>query len=150
MILDRLANADQYVTLHPGFAAAFNFLRTADLASLPDGRNEIDGERLYAIVARVSGAGRRNARLEVHRRYIDIQFALTGTDDLGWKPTDTCTQPTQEFDVAGDCQQFADAPDAWIALPPGTFVIYFPGDAHAPLGSADNLRKVVLKIAVDW
>ena len=34
--------------------------------------------------------------------------------------------------------------------PPGTFAVFFPEDVHAPLGSEDDLFKVVIKIAVDW
>ena len=37
----------------------------------------------------------------------------------------------------------------WIATPPGAFCIFFPEDAHAPLVSAGNIRKVIFKIAVD-
>ena len=39
-------------------------------------------------------------------------------------------------------------PASWIATPPGAFCIFFPEDAHAPLVSNGEIRKVILKIAV--
>ena len=46
MILDRLDNAQRYEAIHPGFRAAFEFLKRSDSANLPDGRHEIDGDRV--------------------------------------------------------------------------------------------------------
>ena len=46
MILDDLEHASRYCPLNPGFRLGFEFLRRADLASLPSGRHEIDGDRV--------------------------------------------------------------------------------------------------------
>lgn len=56
MILDTLENADLYANLHPAFAAAFALLRREDLASLPEGRHDIDGDASYAWVAKARAA----------------------------------------------------------------------------------------------
>jgi biofilm protein TabA len=85
MILDALAEADRYVAMGPDFAEAFRFLRRPDLHGLPDGRMDVCGDRLYAIVMRTIGAGREKARLETHRRYLDIQYVVAGTDVMGWR-----------------------------------------------------------------
>ena len=52
MVLDRLANWQRYVPMHPGFAAAFNFLRKPETSKLPAGKHSVDDERLLAIVGR--------------------------------------------------------------------------------------------------
>ena len=150
MVLSPLSQADRYITLHPGFAAAFSFLQRRELDKLPEGRNEIDGQRLYAIVRRTPGNGRANAKLEVHRRYIDIQYCVATGDLIGWKDTATCSNATQPFDEADDFQLFADQPDVWVATPPGTFAIFFPEDAHAPMAGEGLIHKVVVKVALDW
>ena len=148
MILDRIENAKLYCTLHPSFAAAFEFLRRKDLATLPTGRHEIDGARIYALIEKKPGRGRTGAKMEVHRKHIDIQFAIAGTDEIGWKATGQCRQIQGEFDVEKDRAFYSDSADAWIALPPGTFAIFFPEDAHAPLAGAGELHKAVVKVAV--
>jgi YhcH/YjgK/YiaL family protein len=148
MILDTLANADRYLALHPLFSRAFEFLRKTDLAALPPGRHVIDGESLFAIVEACPGRARAEAKLECHRRYIDIQLVLEGTDEMGWKPLGECRQPVSEFNVERDIRFFDDVPSSWVATPAGSYCIFFPDDAHAPLVSDGQVRKVVVKIAV--
>lgn len=149
MILDRLTNARHYEPLHAAFPAAMQFLQRPDLAQLPSGRCEIDGDRLYAMVVREPGRGRQGARLEAHRQYIDIQFCLAGADEIGWSPLGDCTPALDgEYDPARDLELFDDPPTAWSATPPGTFAIFFPHDAHAPLGGSGPLHKIVVKVAV--
>ena len=148
MILDTLARADRYRALHPLFARAFAFLRSADLQALAPGRHAIQGERLFAIVEACAGRTRAEAKLECHRRYIDIQLVLQGIDEMGWKPVAACLDPATDYDAARDIRFFNDAPASWIATPPGAFCLFFPDDAHAPLVGMGMIRKVVVKIAV--
>ena len=148
MILANLAEADRYAALHPLFARAFEFLRSTDLRALAPGMHEIQGEQLFAIVEDCAGRTRTEAKLECHRRYIDIQLVLEGVDEMGWKSVAECVDPATDYDNARDIRFFNDAPASWITTPPGSFCLFFPDDAHAPLVSAGAIRKVVVKIAV--
>jgi YhcH/YjgK/YiaL family protein len=148
MILDTLANADRYAALHPLFARAFEFLRGTDLKTLTPGKHPVQGEQLFAIVEVCAGRTRAEAKPECHRRYIDIQLVLDGIDEMGWKPVADCVEPVMEYDAARDIRFFDDEPSSWIATPPGSFCLFFPDDAHAPLVSSGMIRKVVVKIAV--
>ena len=78
MITDILTNAERYTPLHPRFAAAFEFLRRPDLDTLSTGRHVIDGDELFVLIQRSSGRTREEAKLESHRRYIDIQYVIAG------------------------------------------------------------------------
>ncbi|HEY3326819.1 MAG TPA: YhcH/YjgK/YiaL family protein [Novimethylophilus sp.] len=149
MILDHLANANRYTTLHALFPCAFEFLTSTDLRALAPGRYPIEGDRLFAIVEAVAGRSREAAKLECHRKYIDIQLVLDGVDEMGWKPVRDCRQPVADYSAERDIRFFRDAPTSWIATPPGAFCIFFPEDAHAPLVGAGSIRKVVLKIAAE-
>jgi len=149
MILDVLDNAHRYLALNKGFAKAFDFLRGPDLKQLPTGRYEIDGDLIYAMVSRGPGRKREEALLETHKKYIDIQFVLEGTDTMGWKTKALCRQPSQEYDLKADIQCFADEPDSWISTESGAFTIFFPEDAHMPLISSGQIHKVVVKIAAN-
>jgi len=148
MILDTLSQTDRYFKLHPLFARAFAFLRSPDLDMLAPGRHAIQGEQLFAIVEACPGRTRVEAKLECHRRYIDIQLVLEGVDEMGWKPVAACVDPATDYDAARDIRFFNDAPTSWLATPPGAFCLFFPDDAHAPLVSTGFIRKVVVKIAV--
>jgi YhcH/YjgK/YiaL family protein len=150
MILDTLPNAARYGPLHAGFARAFAFLSTADLAALPAGRHAIDGDRMYVSIDHTDGRGEDGARLEAHRRYIDIQYTIDGDESIGWMPLARCASPDGAYDETNDVGVYADRPATWIAVPAGSFTIFFPHDAHAPLAGRGRLKKAIVKIAVDF
>ena len=150
MILATLAEAERYSAQHPLFPRAFGFLRSTNLQVLAPGKHTVDGERIFAIVESCNGRTRAEAKLECHRRYIDIQLVLDGIDEMGWKPVAECVDPATDYDAARDIRFFNDTPSSWIATPPGSFCLFFPDDAHAPLVSDGLIRKVVLKIAVQF
>ena len=149
MILSTLSQSDRYAALHPLFPRAFEYIRNTDLLSLAPGRYPIIDEQLFVIVEHVPGRTREAAKLECHRRYIDLQLVLDGTDEMGWKPLADCHNPMSDYSAEKDIRFFHDAPASWIATPPGAFCIFFPEDAHAPLVSNGNVRKAIFKIAVD-
>ncbi len=149
MIFDHLDNSKRYLAFHPTFPAAFEFLRRGDLASLPPGRIEVEGERLFAVVVKARGKGKDAAQLEMHKRYIDIQFVLAGTDAIGWKTTQSCAKTGLGFDEAKDVELFTARPDTWITTPANTFAVLYPEDAHAPLGGVGELHKVVMKLRLE-
>ena len=148
MIIDVLQNSDQYTAMHPGFIQAFAFLRRPDLKDIAVGRHEIDGDRVFAIVAKDIGRSRDSAQLETHEKYIDIQLVLAGRDDMGWRPLAQCRLPAGAHDPENDIRFFADRPLVWQPVGAGMFAIFFPEDAHQPLIGEGTIHKVVVKVAV--
>lgn len=148
MITATLADADRYAPLHPLFASAFAFLRNTDLSALPVGRHEIGNEGAFALVEHRQGRTRLEAKLECHRRYIDIQLVLEGVDEMGWKALAACSKPATAYQETRDIGFFEDTPAHWVRTPAGSFCVFFPEDAHAPLVGEGLIRKVVVKIPV--
>ena len=148
MILDVLERGHHYADLHPLFGRAFEFLRGTDLGALPAGRHELEGERLYLSIDSAVGRGREHARLEHHRRYIDIQLCIAGDEQFGWLPLGCCNTRDGEFDPKLDIGFFLDEPQTWVPLVQRNFVIFFPADAHAPLAGTGPVRKAVMKVLV--
>jgi len=150
MIIDKLENADCYAPLHPGFAAAFDLLRSFDFEAAQDGPREIDGTRLTVNVIRTQGRTPEQVKLEAHRKYVDIQYLVSGDEHFGWKLTSQCRAPEAQYSEEKDVIKFADEPEAWFPLTPGSFVLFFPGDAHGPLRGQARIDKIVVKVALDW
>lgn len=150
MIYDRLLNAQRYEAVHPGLAGAFEFLRTASLSALPTGPAELDGKRLTINVIEADCRAPEEAQLEVHKKYIDVQYMVSGDEMFSWKPTGECSDPAGEFDAEKDFGLFADEPAGWFPLMEGCFAVFFPEDAHGPMCGTGRVRKVVVKVAVDW
>jgi biofilm protein TabA len=149
IIINKLQHAERYFKTHPAFEKAFTFLRQDGLAKLPADRYEIDGDRLFCMISKGPGRSRSEAKLEAHRKYIDIQYVIAGTDEMGWKPTADCKVIDTEYDDEKDIMFFKDSPDSWTEVPAGSFVIFFPQDAHAPLVGSGEIHKAVLKVAVE-
>ena len=150
MIYDTLANADKYVTVNPGLQAAFEFLRAAELSALATGPAELDGKRLTINVIEADCRAPEEVQLEVHRKYIDVQYMVSGEEVFSWRPTGECSDPAGEFDTEKDFGLFADEPTGWFPLMGSCFVVFFPEDAHGPMCGTGRVRKVVVKVAVDW
>ena len=148
MILDTLENVYRYSPLNKGFKKAIEFLLRPDLNELPVDKYEIDGDRVYAMVAKDPGRKKEDALLEIHREYIDIQVVLKGTDEMGWRSITSCKQPSGEYNKKSDILFYDDEPTAWLPVESGFFVIFFPEDAHMPLISSGQLHKVIVKVAV--
>jgi len=148
MIFSTLSQSDRYAALHPLFPRVFEYIRNTDMRALAPGVHHIVGDDLFAIVESVPGRTRADAQLECHRKYIDIQLVLEGTDEMGWKALADCHNPVSDYSAEKDIRFFTDAPATWITTPPGHFCIFFPDDAHAPLVASGNIRKVIFKIAV--
>jgi len=148
MIFSTLSQSARYETLHPLFPRVFEYIRDTDLTALAPGVYQIIEGELFAIVEHVAGRARTTAKLECHRRYIDIQLVLEGVDEMGWKSLADCRDPVDDYNTERDIRFFNDEAATWIATPPDHFCIFFPEDAHAPLVSEGQVRKVIFKIAV--
>lgn len=148
MILDTLANAETYMGFNPGFEKAFAFLRRAGLSTLDAGKYPIDGDDVFALVQKNPGKLTKDAHLEAHRNYIDIQFLIDGDEQTGWKLRDECKEVLQPYNVERDIEFFSDAPLNYLTLKPDMFTVFFPGDAHAPMISNGTVHKCVVKVRV--
>lgn len=144
MIFSAFSQSHRYAALHPLFQQAFDYIRDTDLNALASGRYPIVGDDLFAIVEQVPGKSKEMAKLEAHRRYIDIQLVLDGDEQMGWKPLADCLNPVSEHSKEKDIRFFHDAPASWVAVPPDHFCIFFPEDAHAPLVASGQVRKLSL------
>jgi biofilm protein TabA len=147
-IIDRLENCQKYAGLHPDFERAFAFLRRGDLAQLELTKHVIDGDRVYCMLSRNQGGTREQASLEAHRKYIDIQYVISGDEEMGYKPAVQCRQVKEAYNSEKDFALFMDPPNRWLAVPPGSFIIFFPQDAHAPLVGSGLIHKAVVKVMV--
>ena len=150
-IVAKVAECARYEALNPHFGKAFAFLRRADLANLKPGRYEIDGDNCWATIADVTLTPLAGAKVESHRKFIDIQAPITGPETIGLFTMDAAHRALP-FDEVLDCVLF-NAETKPVALNPGEFAIFFPPDgAHTPGHSSNGermIRKVVIKVKAE-
>jgi YhcH/YjgK/YiaL family protein len=150
MIIDTIANAARYYSVHPLFAQAFEYIRQANVETKEPGKYEIDGDKLKAIFSHKKGmtAGESTAKFECHNKHIDIQLCISGLETMGWKPREKCETPNGGYNDEKDVQFYSDVPDMFFQLTDGQFVIFFPEDVHAPMIGESEIKKLVIKVKI--
>ncbi len=148
MIVDNLANAANYFSLHPLFEKAFEYIKQLNMESAPTGSVEIEGKQLRASIVETALKPADAARLETHKKFIDIQIPITKAETFGWKSLATLSSPDGEYNEGNDIAFFTDKPSALVNVLPGEFVIFSPEDGHAPLIGEGPTKKIIIKVAV--
>ena len=147
MIVDRLENAGMYAGLDAGIGNALAWLQETDIAGLENGRHDIVGDDVYALVQAYTTKPAGEGVWEAHRSYIDVQYVFSGVERIGYAELSKLTV-TQAYDDETDCLLAAGTGDL-LLMQAGTFMILAPQDAHMP-GMADaepmQVQKVVIKV----
>lgn len=145
MIIDTLDRLPLYGALHPLIAQVCDFLKEHNLEDLPVGRTIFDEDLFFVNIDLVEPKTCQEAILETHRDMIDIQIPLTGEETHGYAPSNTL--PAKDYDAQRDCTLYPiDYVQTFFILQPGQFVIYLPGEGHAPAISTQPLRKAIFKL----
>ncbi|MEG0824548.1 MAG: YhcH/YjgK/YiaL family protein [Oscillospiraceae bacterium] len=148
MIYDLVENSARYDGVSPNLKKALQFLRETDFSALPDGRQEIDGDRVFANIMTFQTRA-ENDTPEGHRDYIDVQYPISGTEYIGVGQLRDATE-TVESHPERDIWLYH-APTENITIGEGRFVAVFPNDIHAPgiaIGNPATVRKCVVKVRV--
>jgi YhcH/YjgK/YiaL family protein len=146
MVLDKIENSGLYKSLHPRFDKAFEYIQKTDFSLLDDGKYEIEGENIFALVQEYNTKDAKDAKPEAHIKYIDIQYIHSGTELIG-----VATLKNQAI-VVSDPEKditFFDGETSLVKFETGMFAIFFPGDLHMP-GILETqpakVKKVVIKV----
>ena len=152
MIAAPFTESARYESLVPGLDKAFAWLRENAANPPKDGRHEIDGDRVFAIVVSYETLPKDEKIYEGHSRYLDVQFlAGGGPEALYYGPADRA--PVAEaYDSSRDFTKYnPSAAESFVVLHKGDFAIFFPEDAHMPgaaFGKSASVKKIVVKVKV--
>jgi len=161
MIVDQLSNvsSDYYAGLlrsHGGsfklaerLTKALSFLQETDVLALAAGtRIELDGNRVFVMVQHYDSKPKSAGVWEAHRKYFDIQYVAQGQELMGYANLSQLQAGTYAADkdflpLQGE--------GSFVLMPPGTFIILGPQDAHMPqiaVNDPSPVVKIVCKVAV--
>ncbi len=150
MIIDTLTASQLLYPLHPSFEQAFTFLRSTDLTTLPNGKISIDGDAIYALVQEYQTKPVDQGKWESHQRYIDIQYIVSGVELINYQ--NLSSMKMGNYDSERDFQSMT-GEGQMVELSAGSFMVFFPQDAHMPglvKNTSSLVKKVVVKCRVDW
>lgn len=151
MLVSALSHINDNDYLSTRMQAAYAFLRTADLANLPLGRIDIDGDNVFANVQEYVSVPASQKQMEAHRRYYDVQYVVSGEELMEVASLETLVA-VDSFDEEADfgLYETPETPSV-IVLRAGDLAVVAPEDAHKPgcaLGEPLPMRKIVVKVRV--
>ncbi len=150
MIIDSMKNKARYFSVHPAFEKAFGFIEKCLEENLPDGRYEIEGDKVFANVQSYT-PGENKSRFEAHRKYADIQFIASGEEYMECTNISKGTT-AEKYNPEKDVEFFSAPADVRFTLQGGEFAVFFPQDLHNPgIKGASGLpvKKILIKLALD-
>ena len=154
MIIAKLDQIAQQAVVPPRLRKGLGFLQNLDPQALEPGTVEIDGRQVYAMIqAYDSRPVTENPRFEAHRKYLDIQYLVSGTEAMGWAPLDQLAVNVPYIDEKD--VTLGTVPAKARTLVPfsaGYAILLYPSDAHGPglaAGESEPIVKVVVKVLLD-
>jgi YhcH/YjgK/YiaL family protein len=147
MIIDKIENAHLYKELSKRIEKAFEYIKATDLKKINPGKYEIDGENIFALISEYKTKSEQEGKLEAHRKYIDVQYVISGEEKMGYVPLNG-QQILEPYKEENDIIFFT-GDKSFTKVSSGMFAIFFPEDVHMPgITTKESLsvKKLVIKV----
>ena len=129
---------------------AIDYLKENDFANMKTGVYSIMGDDIIAQVVDRETKSKHDAKAEVHRKYVEIQFSVYGNEVIGYAIDTGNNIVTQELLEEKDSIFYNDVENEIdLVMLPGSFAVFFPEDVHRPwcqYKKPNTTRKVNIKI----
>jgi YhcH/YjgK/YiaL family protein len=150
MIIDKIENSKLYEGISQRIKEAFDYIRNTDLKNIKPGKYEIDGENIFALISEYKTKAESEGKLEAHRKYIDVQYVISGEELMGYAPLGI-QQFLESYKDENDIN-FFNGEKSFTKVLSGMFAIFFPEDVHMPgisTGKISNVKKLVIKVRIN-
>lgn len=149
MIYDKLVNIGRYKGMNRNLDTAIDYILQNDLSALPLGRTELDCDHVYINVMEAAAGPLETKSYEIHKKYMDIQIDLSGTEAI--HTGDTGAMSVDSYDASSDFGT-VQCPDlASCTMGPGNFILCMAEEPHKPgiaVSDDTRLKKCVFKVHI--
>ncbi len=150
MIVDSIEKMGRYKGLDKGIDMAIDFVENTNLSSLEEGKHEISGSDVFAIVQKYTTSPKVDKFMEVHADYADIQVMVSGKEAIYFAVSSAGMDEHQAYTKEKDCALYKTEIDHTAAiLRDGEFALLYPGELHIPCCRVDeacDVVKIVIKV----
>ena len=152
MIVAKVESKKQTPAFYGRLNSAMDFIRNARPEKMADGRYELS-DGMYCLVQRYHSRRDSEVRYEMHKKYADIQYIVSGRERL--LQTFGPLAEAEPFREDADIGAYEDGEAENITyLCAGEFVLYLPGEYHKPSlcfdgVNTDEVVKLVVKIPME-
>lgn len=148
---------EQYQKAPQMWDSIFHWLATVDPTKMEPSNNAMQWSHAYVKILNQALRTPENCQWEQHRRTIDLQWDVTGSERYHMTHSPECLTPRNDYNEKKDVQNFGwdkkAVPTAEQCLvidsDPRHFYLFFPNDIHQATGIGKQPctpRKVVVKI----
>ena len=149
MVYDKIDNIETYKGLSEDIYEGLKFLKNAT-PELACGVHEIN-PKVKAIVSEYETKPVNENGYEAHRKFIDIQYLLKGTEKNCCLPIEKLKEIKPYKEEIDAAFYEAETQTQELMLGDGCFAIYWPQDGHMPclsIGGSEKVMKVVIKVKI--
>ncbi|WP_428024849.1 YhcH/YjgK/YiaL family protein [Arcobacter sp.] len=138
------------------FQVAFDYLENIsnDIFQIKDKEciKEFLDENIFVLKQAYKTKNREDCFFESHRKYIDIQYMVKGSEIMDVSSLDNL-DVIQDYDEEKDFTKYSSKkPFSSLLIKDKELAIFYPNDAHQPCIKVDDstlIYKAVIKIPVD-
>ena len=153
MIFSRYMDPGDILKYPAAIQRAIQYAVSTDFSKLEDGRYVIDGDKMFANLFHLTSKPLEGTHPELHRKYIDVQYWLSGEELCGFAPAVGAERRVEERDDEDICLYDSVRDESFLHARQGCYAVFFPDDAHRPGVAVDGgeltYRKVVVKVRTD-
>lgn len=146
MIVDKLDNIMMYEPLLKNLKNGIDAVRAMKIQEI--GRYEFDGG--FFMVQKGSTKPLEEGTFEAHRKYVDVQILLEGSEEVAWSDINDLKMEIA-YNPDKDAERFKGSFDHVIRISEGMFYVAFPHDGHKPVSHTkeqQDFTKIVMKLPV--
>lgn len=147
MLYDHISNIATYKGLSADIYAGLSFLKQVS-PDIAVGTYQIN-KRVKAIVSEYETKERNEYGFEAHRKNIDIQYLIYGSERIACLPVEKLEE-TKPYSEDTDAAFYKANPQPMeMTIGGGYFAIFFPQDGHMPQLCVEKpikVKKVVIKV----
>ncbi|MBB3206269.1 YhcH/YjgK/YiaL family protein [Rhodopirellula rubra] len=125
----------------------------ANSTQYPAGITKLEGDQFFVNVHGYETKHRTNCRWESHRRTVDLQYCISGSERIDWT-NERFDKGTSDYDEQSDFELWnaRETDFSSFELTPRRFVIFFSGEPHRPMvlhPASKSIHKLVFKIDME-
>jgi len=150
MITDKIENIDKYKNLSERIKKGIEFIQNTDLVNAKTGKYIIEGDNIYAGIDEYNTRSKDVSMPEIHKKYLDIQYIISGNELMGYAPFNN-QQVVTEYNAEKDIA-FLNSEVSFFDFKENHFAIFFPEELHMPCISKNEsspIKKVVVKVLIE-
>lgn len=148
MIIDKFKNLSSYASMLQSLKEGYKEIKKLDRNNLEVGRYEFNGG--FFMVQKGVTKPMEEGNFEAHRKYVDVQIVIEGSEDVAWADLSDLTEVIP-YNEEKDAVYYSGDTSHYMTITEGMCYVAFPHDGHRAIRHVKeqtSFTKIVMKLPV--